>query len=418
MSPSLTKEVIDRSIDELRFSLGDGLISCQFTPDTPNDLADFVYRLISFLNMMRTLGTFAGGLVKNSKFPPFPSAVGIRELRHKIYRIFVGYRMPTHVKLDMTYRCQCKCLHCGVSSKYNRARSELSTEEWKSVVDQCIAIGATDFQITGGEALLRDDLVEIVKYVDKSKATCSIVTNGILATEEALMNLKDAGLYSLGVSLDHSNASQHDGNRQMTGCYEKAVNALRTGKELGLIVGINTYITAEEARSGKFVEFADLAGQLAVHELWVIDYRPTGRNLHKIEQVVSKQERQFMRSQVDALQERTGVAILTYFTMRDEDLCDSYFGVDPLFTDLVLGCSAVRKYFVVTAYGDVIPCYFTPFSFGNTRNESLMTIYDRMWSTKPYDRLSARCRILDPEYRAMYINQLDPETTFPVPFPG
>jgi MoaA/NifB/PqqE/SkfB family radical SAM enzyme len=73
---------------------------------------------------------------------------------------------------------------------------------------------------------------------------------------------------------------------------------------------------------------------------------------------------------------------------------------------------------VITAYGDVRPCSCAPFTFGNVRHEGIGDIYERICSTEPYNRVSLRCRVLDPVYRAKYIDSVDSSMTFPVPFPG
>jgi uncharacterized protein len=68
------------------------------------------------------------------------------------------------VYLHVTNRCGSACLHC-----YNRSNplepGELVTGEWRRVIDDCVALGATSFVFLGGDPLLRDDLGELLEHV-------------------------------------------------------------------------------------------------------------------------------------------------------------------------------------------------------------------------------------------------------------
>ena len=81
-------------------------------------------------------------------------------------------RLPLQASIDLTYRCNNACRHCWLweaDTAAERGR-ELSTEEWRAVVDQARALGTREWAISGGEPLLRADFAEIFEYMT-GKAT-------------------------------------------------------------------------------------------------------------------------------------------------------------------------------------------------------------------------------------------------------
>jgi MoaA/NifB/PqqE/SkfB family radical SAM enzyme len=417
MASTLTKDEIDESIDRLIFKVEEGKVYYEPTENTPTQINEIVSILLGFLNLWKTVGEFQGGAVHYAKMPPFPTPVGIRELKNLAHRLLLNEHFPTHIKLDLTYRCQSRCLHCGCSSKYNPAGKELSTEEWKRVIDDCISLGVTQFHVYGGEPLLRNDVVEIIQHIDKTKAICNIGTNGLLVTEKLLKQLKEAGLFFLAVSIDYPDPDAHDKNRRVKGYYNKITDAVKMARDMGIFVEIDTFMAHGEIATGKFEKMVGLAKELSAHVLTIIDYHPAGQYTHNIDPILSDEEKKFMLGQAMNLMNQEGPVVAFYFFQTDEEVCDQLMPYPPI-ADIIAGCPAARKFSVISAYGDVLPCAFSPFTFGNIRIETIGSIYERMLSTPPYDRISVRCRLLDPVYRRKYINQLDALGLFPVPFPG
>jgi len=87
-----------------------------------------------------------------------------------------------------TFACGFNCAHCTSAGK-PAAPNELSTEDAKRIVDQAYEIGASFFGVTGGEALLRKDLFEILSYARKIGLNTSIITDGRLLDDKAFENI-------------------------------------------------------------------------------------------------------------------------------------------------------------------------------------------------------------------------------------
>src|SRR4030042_6083787 len=84
-----------------------------------------------------------------------------------------------------TFACDFNCVHCTSGSKAG-APDEISTKEAMKIVDKAYEVGASFFGITGGEALLRKDLFDVIAYARKVGLGASIITDGRLLNDKAL----------------------------------------------------------------------------------------------------------------------------------------------------------------------------------------------------------------------------------------
>ena len=99
-----------------------------------------------------------------------PRAHGPRS--HALHRRSASERFPIAAGFELTHRCNLACVHCYVNLDANdRAaqQRELSTDEWKRVVDQTADAGVLYLTLTGGEPLLRPDFCEILRVRARSR---------------------------------------------------------------------------------------------------------------------------------------------------------------------------------------------------------------------------------------------------------
>lgn len=116
-----------------------------------------------------------------------------------------GQGKPLWLSLELTYRCPLKCSWCNNPLNFNDYTSqELSTEEWKRVLDQARQLGALQLGFTGGEPLERDDLEALVAHADHIGFYTNLITSGVGLTEERLLALKAAGLRHIQLSVQAS----------------------------------------------------------------------------------------------------------------------------------------------------------------------------------------------------------------------
>ena len=138
---------------------------------------------------------------------------------------------------NMTRRCNLKCIHCYSASADIDYPDELTTEEGKKLIDDLAAFGAPVILFSGGEPLMRPDLLELAQYATDKGMRAVISTNGTLMTKDITAGLKKIGLSYVGVSLDGLQKT-HDRFRGSKGAFEKAIKGIRNCREAGIKVGL------------------------------------------------------------------------------------------------------------------------------------------------------------------------------------
>lgn len=150
-------------------------------------------------------------------------------------RSFAPYRMD----LAITYRCNNNCAHC-----YNaRSRNypEMTTDEWKKVLDRCWNIGIPHIIFTGGEPTLRDDLAELIAHAQSLGQITGINTNGRRLSDASYVQmLIEAGLDHVQVTLESDDPSIHDRLVCHDGAWEETVSGIQNVVHSNLYMMTNT----------------------------------------------------------------------------------------------------------------------------------------------------------------------------------
>ena len=89
-------------------------------------------------------------------------------------------KSPLRIDLALTYRCNNNCGHCYAGGP--RQTKELSTAEWKQIIDKAQKFEVPNIVFTGGESLLREDLEELIAQAEKLGIVTGLITNGRLLT--------------------------------------------------------------------------------------------------------------------------------------------------------------------------------------------------------------------------------------------
>lgn len=166
------------------------------------------------------------------------------------------------VYLEVTNRCNLSCTHCYAEA--NEAKTnEMTKEQIFNIIDQLEEIGVLEIIITGGEALVRDDIFDIMEYIVEKKIDFSLFTNSLLLNEEKSKRIKELNPRMVAVSLDSSNAEINDKVRGK-GTFEKTIKGVKMLLKEGVNVRINSTIINNHNESEKelrgLLEFIDEMG--------------------------------------------------------------------------------------------------------------------------------------------------------------
>lgn len=138
---------------------------------------------------------------------------------------------------DGHWNCNQKCIHCYAAGQKYADQKELTTEEWKKIIDKCREACIPQLTFTGGEPTKREDLAELIDY--SRWFVTRLNTNGVLLTEELCQKLYQASLDSVQVTFYSANPEEHN---QLVGApnWEKTVTGIKNAIKAGLPISINT----------------------------------------------------------------------------------------------------------------------------------------------------------------------------------
>lgn len=317
--------------------------------------------LIDYMGKFR-IQKVGRNLIIHSHLPPINS---------RAYRRFIDGHLlgaaegPSHAQIGLTDACPQNCGYC-----YNRGRTgkPMSTGTIMSLIRDLEAVGVFWIGLTGGEPLLNKDIVRITAEASRNCAV-KLFTTGCGLTPELAADLRDAGLFSVSVSLDHRNPDEHDRGRGYPGAYREAMRAIETFKTAGGIqVGISAVLSKELVRRDEAGAFLDFLEGLGIHEAWLSEMKPSVHPFWNESLLIGDEERRGLIRLQDERNANGGMTV-------------NYLG--HFESGAHFGCNAGSKMIYIDAFGEVSPCVFIPLTFGNVREKDVRTIYGEMKSLFP-----------------------------------
>ncbi len=332
-------------------------------------------------------------IIFSSWAPPIPSTAFDRLISAQIASV-LKKRVPDQSSIGITMRCPNKCIHCGAADII--ADPELSLDEVNRVVDESIELGSYLISFDGGEPMLRHDLADMVRHVDKSRAIATSFSSGYGLTPEKAKELKAAGLYAVRISIDSPRQEEHERVRGRAGSYDDAMKGIDNALAAGILTDM--FVVVSPDNIDELEDFYTLAENKGMHEMSLYEIIAVGRWLdHEDETIGPNDVDRLGRFQKDKNKLRDGPRITAFPFFMGPDM---------------FGCFAGRRWVHITSGGDVLPCAYTPLKFGNIRDEPLKDIWKRMGKT--YRKTPPSCLMRDKEFRNRYIHSI-PEGT-PMPF--
>ncbi len=150
--------------------------------------------------------------------------------------------MPRGVILLVTNKCNLACSHCLYEAG-DELEDEMSTEEIKLIIDKLHDAGVFEITFSGGEPLIRDDILELATYAKELGFSTGIISNGILIEEDNYQKIADI-FDSIVISLDGSEKDVHE-NLRGEGTWEDAIAGCELMSETDVPLSINTTLLTE-----------------------------------------------------------------------------------------------------------------------------------------------------------------------------
>lgn len=296
---------------------------------------------------------------------------------------------PRVLSWNLTQRCNLKCAHCYLSAG-ETAEAELSTEEALGVVDQAAQAGTELLILSGGEPLMRRDLLQIASHAAERGLAVVLGTNGTMLSARTVERLKEAGVQGAGISLDSLDASKHDAFRGVPGAWERAAAGVRRCVAAGLPVLVQT--TATPWNYEEIPDLLAFAAQEGATGFVLYSLVCTGRG-EALTDITSEQYELALASILEGqarypnmmVRARCAPHILRLAKQRGSPLVSS------------AGCLAGTLYGRIGPEGEVTPCPYLPVVAGNVRQDSLATLWSEAPALQQFrsPQLGGRCGVCE-----------------------
>lgn len=273
----------------------------------------------------------------------FTPASGLGILRKGIANYVAG--RPLIMSFEVTLSCNCNCRHCDLGG-LRPDEQRIGPEQYAELT---AAYHPPLVQISGGEPLLRPDIVDVVRAVKTASPPTYVivVTNGVLLEPGIYTALKEAGMNQLSVSLDFPN-ERHDDFRRHRGLFAHLGEVLPelAGMGYGDVI-VNTAIT--RANMYDLLAISDLVESWGV----TISYSAytqlrTGDPQYSI---TAPDDLEFLRRTVEELIQ---LGRRKRHVANPENVLRDTMGYFE--NNGMPGCSAGRRFFVVMPDGALVPC--------------------------------------------------------------
>jgi len=300
-----------------------------------------------------------------------PVEIGYIPLGEYAPKMRAPHRMDLMVSAmtkDGKWHCNQKCLHCYAAGQHEAEKSELTTEEWKQVIDKLKAIGIPQITFTGGEPTMRDDLAELVDHAQWFVTRLN--TNGINLTKDLCGELMLASLDSVQITFYSNDETVHNRLVGVNG-YHKTVAGIKNALNAGLAVSINTPLCTENKDYVSTLKFLKELGVTYVTCSGLIVTGNAKKEASVTTQLSSDEIYEILKNAVDFCKENhMEISFTSPGWIVEEKIRE--LGL------MVPTCGACLSNMALAPNGDVVPCqsWLSSGKLGNILEESWENIWD------------------------------------------
>jgi PqqA peptide cyclase len=253
---------------------------------------------------------------------------------------------PLALLAELTHRCPLRCPYCSNPLDLSRASAELDTAAWCRVFDEAAALGVLQVHFSGGEPLVRRDLVELVAHAAKAGLYVNLITSGIGLDARRLARLVEAGLEHVQLSLQDSDPAMGDRIAGLPGAQRAKREAAALACAAGLPLTVNAVVHRQNLE--RLEDMIDLAVSLGAERLEVAHVQYYGWALaNRAALLPSREQLDRATATVEAARARLAGRLVIDYVVPD------YYAHRP---KACMGGWG-RRFLNVTPAGKVLPCH-------------------------------------------------------------
>jgi radical SAM protein with 4Fe4S-binding SPASM domain len=268
--------------------------------------------------------------------------------------------IPLRVHLDLTYRCNERCIHCYLD---HEDHGELTTAEIIDLLDQMAEAGVFFLSLSGGEIFMRKDLFEIIGHARKRQFSVKLKTNGVMVKKAKAERLAALGIEDVQISLYSHKAEVHDAITLLPNSYTRTLEGARLLREAGIRVTFANVLMTHNQNDYRGVQ--ELAAAMGMG--YTVDATITP---------MMDGDRSILSLNVDPARLHEVLHDPSLLGEKADTFNAAPSGPVPL-EDAYdsLPCSAGHNACYVSPYGEVYPCVQFPYLTGNIREQKFTDIW-------------------------------------------
>ena len=273
-----------------------------------------------------------------------------------------------------TDKCQLKCKMCGACDYSPGDHDMLTLEEWKAVIDSAAKLRTRIVSITGGEALLRKDLFDLISHIRGKGMAVHLNTNGLLLNDRNVAQIEALGIETVSVSLESTDPETHDLIRGK-GMFARTLEGIRRLRRSapGVRIGINCVINRHNLDT-----LPDMVPWAAREDVDQIKFAPIHSNLqHKDKPLTDYEDMVFDESDLGHLDDVIGEIRSRLARTRLESTSEPFFkGITNLYRPPASNFYCYAGYAITTidAQGNLSAC-FDKAGMANVRQRPLHELW-------------------------------------------
>ncbi len=276
--------------------------------------------------------------------------------------------MVSAMTKEKKWNCNQNCVHCYAAGQEQAEESELSTEDWKNILDKCRKVCIPQVTFTGGEPTMREDLIELIDHA--RWFVTRLNTNGIKLTKEYCEKLYDASLDSMQITFYSHDAAIHN---ELVGApmYDKTLDGIKNALEAGINVSINTPLCVRNKDYVKTLEFLHDLGVTYVTCSGLITTGNAAKEASESLQLSNDEIKDILQQAIDyAYANGMEISFTSPGWIDDEEFFEKNGIATPT-------CGACLSNMAITPGGNVVPCqsWLTDANLGNFLDDD----WEKIW---------------------------------------
>ncbi len=279
--------------------------------------------------------------------------------------------------IDVNYNnaCNFHCEHCFTrSSQGDHIKEELPVEKMGDIANQADELGIFEFDLQGGELLIRPQkLFDVLTAIKPERFYLYLTTNGFLLDESIAKQLAEAGVSRVSVSIDSADPEIHDKFRGKSGAWKKAIEALKFVQKTGMTPYLNITVGHYNIKSPdieKLCEYSKKHGYTTLINAAV----PSG----------------CWQDHTDVMLNEDDLKYLIYLRKKYQNILRDLWNPFDKQYEKIIGCNTVNRLYI-TPIGDVLVCPYLHIKIGNVFEQSLKDISEYGFSIKYFHNYSKLC---------------------------